>query len=124
MPQLGTDEGVRSTYATHGDELYRFAVSACKPRVSRSAIGIGAGVPMRGGVRVAAGTFRGARDEADVTLTVATSLADARRIWVTDARDDVVLDVRVSAPNDDELSIGSRPSRGLANSEIRAHCQH
>jgi anti-sigma factor RsiW len=45
-----------------------------------------------GGDRVTAGTFRGTDDEVDVTLTAALALEDARRIWVTDGDDEVVLD--------------------------------
>jgi hypothetical protein len=44
------------------------------------------------GDRVAAGTFKGTDGEVDVTLTSALSLDDARRIWVTDGDDEVVLD--------------------------------
>jgi anti-sigma-K factor RskA len=47
------------------------------------------------GDRVAAGTFRGTAGDVDVTLTSALSLKDARRIWVTDGDDEVVLDARV-----------------------------
>ncbi|MGH8978523.1 MAG: hypothetical protein ACRDV7_10650, partial [Acidimicrobiia bacterium] len=47
------------------------------------------------GDRVPAGTFRGTAGDVDVTLTSALSLEDARRIWVTDGDDEVVLDARV-----------------------------
>jgi anti-sigma factor RsiW len=46
--------------------------------------------------RVAAGTFTGSADgEVEVTLTAALPLADARRIWVTDNTDKVVLDAKI-----------------------------
>jgi hypothetical protein len=44
------------------------------------------------GDRVTAGTFRGTDGTVDVTMTAALPLADARRIWVTDGDDAVVLD--------------------------------
>jgi anti-sigma factor RsiW len=47
------------------------------------------------GDRVSAGTFRGTGDEVDVTLTAALPLDAARRIWVTDGDDTVVLDARI-----------------------------
>ena len=47
------------------------------------------------GERVGAGTFRGGRNPVDVTMTAAIRLADARRIWVTDAHRAVVLDTRL-----------------------------
>ena len=47
------------------------------------------------GKRVAAGTFRGTGDDVDVTLTSALPLDAARRIWVTDKDDSVVLDARI-----------------------------
>ncbi len=46
--------------------------------------------------RIGAGTFRSSRAQIDVTMTAALPLVDARRIWVTDADDAVVLDSRVS----------------------------
>jgi hypothetical protein len=43
--------------------------------------------------RVTAGTFTGAPDgDVEVTLTAALRLEEARRIWVTDGADKVVLD--------------------------------
>jgi predicted anti-sigma-YlaC factor YlaD len=47
------------------------------------------------GKRVAAGTFRGTGDDVEVTLTSALPLDAARRIWVTDKEDSVVLDARI-----------------------------
>ena len=47
------------------------------------------------GERVAAGTFRGTGDDVDVTLTAALPLDVARRIWVTDKDDEIVLDARI-----------------------------
>jgi hypothetical protein len=47
------------------------------------------------GKRVAAGTFRGTGDDVDVTLTAALPLDAARRIWVTDADDEIVLDAQI-----------------------------
>jgi anti-sigma factor RsiW len=48
------------------------------------------------GKRVPAGTFRGTGHNAvRVTLTAALSLGDARRIWVTNAADKVILDARL-----------------------------
>ncbi len=49
------------------------------------------------GDRVAAGTFRGDPDAATVRLTAALPLGEARRIWVTDDHDRVVLDARLSS---------------------------
>ena len=49
------------------------------------------------GKRVAAGTFRGGADSMDLTMNAAIPLRDARRIWVTDAADDVVLDAQLPA---------------------------
>jgi hypothetical protein len=48
------------------------------------------------GNRVAAGTFRGGADSMDLTMNAAIPLRDARRIWVTDAANDVVLDARLN----------------------------
>ena len=51
------------------------------------------------GDRIAAGTFQGSGPAAtDMVLTAALPLDDARRIWVTDDRDKVVLDQRLPAP--------------------------
>lgn len=47
------------------------------------------------GRRVPAGTFRGTGGELDVTTTAALALDDTRRVWVTDADDEVVLDARL-----------------------------
>ncbi len=47
------------------------------------------------GHRVGAGTFRGTTRPVDLTMTAAVALRDARRIWVTDKRDAVVLDTHV-----------------------------
>ena len=44
------------------------------------------------GDRIAAGTFRGTPGAVDLTMTAALPLRDARRIWVTDAHNTVVLD--------------------------------
>ena len=44
------------------------------------------------GDRVAAGTFQGTPAPIDMTLTAAIPLHDTRRIWVTDAKNNVVLD--------------------------------
>jgi predicted anti-sigma-YlaC factor YlaD len=49
------------------------------------------------GKRVAAGTFRGGSDSMDLTMNAAIPLREARRIWVTDADDDVVLDAQLPA---------------------------
>jgi len=49
------------------------------------------------GERVAAGTFRGTRN-VDVVMTAALALRDTRRIWVTDAHDQVVLDHWLTRP--------------------------
>jgi len=47
------------------------------------------------GDRIAAGTFQGSHGSIDVTMTAALPLDEARRIWVTDAHNDVVLDSRL-----------------------------
>ena len=48
------------------------------------------------GDRIAAGTFQGSARALDLTMTAAIPLRDTRRIWVTDAANDVVLDAAVS----------------------------
>ncbi len=57
------------------------------------------------GHRVGAGTFRGTPTPVDLTLTAAIKLGDTRRIWVTDKRDNVVLDTRVAGAD-------ARPPKG------------
>jgi anti-sigma factor RsiW len=47
------------------------------------------------GDRLPAGTFRGSDHPLDMRLTAALPLEKARRIWVTDGNDKVVLDARV-----------------------------
>jgi hypothetical protein len=42
--------------------------------------------------RIAAGTFQGTTKPADLVMSAAIPLSEARRIWVTDAHDHVVLD--------------------------------
>jgi hypothetical protein len=37
----------------------------------------------------------GSHDSVDVTMTAALPLDEARRIWVTDAQDDVILDTQL-----------------------------
>lgn len=49
------------------------------------------------GDRIAAGTFRGTATPANLVMTAAVPLADARRIWVTDGQDRVVLDEKLPA---------------------------
>jgi hypothetical protein len=44
------------------------------------------------GQRVPAGTFRGTSRPVELTMNVAVQLQDARRIWLTDRRNAVVLD--------------------------------
>jgi anti-sigma factor RsiW len=48
-----------------------------------------------GGRRLPAGTFQGSDQPIDLRLTAAMPLSEARRIWVTDGKDDVVLDAPV-----------------------------
>jgi hypothetical protein len=48
--------------------------------------------------RMGAGTFTGSEAPSDVRLTAALPLEKARRIWVTDENDKVVLDARIPAP--------------------------
>jgi hypothetical protein len=51
------------------------------------------------GDRIAAGTFQGRGSAStDIVMTAALPLDDARRIWVTDDHDKVVLDQRLPAP--------------------------
>jgi anti-sigma factor RsiW len=50
------------------------------------------------GDRVGAGTFQGTAKATDLVMTAALPLRDARRIWVTDGHDQVVLDERLPAP--------------------------
>jgi hypothetical protein len=49
----------------------------------------------KSGERIPAGTFRGSDRPLDMRLTAALPLSKARRIWVTDEADQVVLDARV-----------------------------
>lgn len=51
------------------------------------------------GDRVAAGTFRGNPAGVDVTMTAAIRLDDTRRVWVTDANNQVVVDTWLGHPN-------------------------
>jgi hypothetical protein len=48
-----------------------------------------------GGRRLPAGTFQGSDQPLDIRLTAAMPLSEARRIWVTDGKDRVVLDAPV-----------------------------
>jgi anti-sigma factor RsiW len=48
-----------------------------------------------GGRRLPAGTFQGSDRPIDLRLTAAMPLSEARRIWVTDGKDRVVLDAPV-----------------------------
>jgi anti-sigma factor RsiW len=48
-----------------------------------------------GGRRLPAGTFQGSDQPINIRLTAAMPLAEARRIWVTDGQDRVVLDAPV-----------------------------
>jgi hypothetical protein len=48
--------------------------------------------------RIAAGTFQGTTKPSNLVMTAAIPLSEARRIWVTDAHDRVVLDERLPAP--------------------------
>ncbi|HUI47599.1 MAG TPA: anti-sigma factor [Acidimicrobiia bacterium] len=50
------------------------------------------------GDRIAAGTFQGTTQPSDLLMTAALPLSDARRIWVTDDENRVVLDQRLPAP--------------------------
>jgi hypothetical protein len=50
------------------------------------------------GERIGAGTFQGTNAPADLVMTAALPLGDARRIWVTDEHNRVVLDQRLPAP--------------------------
>ncbi len=47
------------------------------------------------GDRIAAGTFQGSSQPVNVTMTAALPLQEARRVWVTDARNNVVLDTHL-----------------------------
>jgi hypothetical protein len=48
--------------------------------------------------KMGAGTFTGSRTPAEVELTAGIPLDKARRIWVTDKDDKIVLDARIPAP--------------------------
>lgn len=48
--------------------------------------------------RTGAGTFTGSREPSEVRMTAALPLEKARRIWVTDEDDQIVLDARIPAP--------------------------
>ena len=51
------------------------------------------------GDRIGAGTFQGTGvTPTNLVMTAAIRLSDARRIWVTDGHDRVVLDQRLAAP--------------------------
>jgi hypothetical protein len=47
--------------------------------------------------RIAAGTFQGTDKPSNLVMTAAIPLSEARRIWVTDAHNNVVLDQRLPA---------------------------
>jgi putative zinc finger protein/anti-sigma-K factor RskA len=47
------------------------------------------------GDRIPAGTFQGANGPVNVTMTAAVPLQEARRVWVTDAQNNVVLDTHL-----------------------------
>jgi hypothetical protein len=47
--------------------------------------------------RIAAGTFQGTNKPSNLKMTAAIPLSEARRIWVTDAKDRVVLDQQLPA---------------------------
>jgi hypothetical protein len=47
------------------------------------------------GRRIGAGTFRGTANSMNLTMTAAIPMSDARRVWVTDSKDDVVLDAQL-----------------------------
>jgi anti-sigma factor RsiW len=47
------------------------------------------------GDRIAAGTFQGSTRPVNVTMTAALPLQEARRVWVTDAKNNVVLDTHL-----------------------------
>jgi len=48
--------------------------------------------------RMAAGTFTGSSQPSDIRLMAAVPLDEARRIWVTDEENKIVLDARIPAP--------------------------
>jgi hypothetical protein len=48
--------------------------------------------------RIAAGTFQGTEKPSNLVMTAAIPLPEARRIWVTDVHNNVVLDERLPAP--------------------------
>jgi hypothetical protein len=48
--------------------------------------------------RMAAGTFTGSEQQSDIRLSAAVPLDEARRIWVTDEKHQVVLDAPIPAP--------------------------
>jgi hypothetical protein len=48
--------------------------------------------------RMGAGTFTGSREPSEVQMSAAMPLEKARRIWVTDEEDKVVLDAQIPAP--------------------------
>jgi hypothetical protein len=48
--------------------------------------------------RIAAGTFRGTAAPADLVMNAGLPLSEARRIWVTDEHNQVVLDQLLPAP--------------------------
>jgi hypothetical protein len=48
--------------------------------------------------RMGAGTFTGSREPSEVSMSAALPLEKARRIWVTDEDDEIVLDARIPAP--------------------------
>jgi hypothetical protein len=50
------------------------------------------------GRRVTAGTFRGGEGRIEVSMTAAIALDDARRVWLTDDGEAIVLDAPISTP--------------------------
>ena len=49
------------------------------------------------GDRIPAGTFQGGNGPVNVTMTAALPLQEARRVWVTDAQNNVVLDTHLQS---------------------------
>jgi hypothetical protein len=47
--------------------------------------------------RMGAGTFTGSREPSEISMSAALPLEKARRIWVTDEDDEIVLDARIPA---------------------------
>jgi len=93
MPGVGTERSASATATLHSES----AGTAVDVKVA----GLHQGdyywlwVTGDNGHRISAGTFQGSSSPREFQLMAAVPLSEARRIWVTDSKDRVVLDARL-----------------------------